>query len=414
MISYLSKRENFAKRLASNPEGRTYAELNDAEKQEVDEAVAERIKQNMPTMSRIHPSFRELFKLPMGDFLSFRVEAFRSFYGIYRNAVLDIQEALTNENLSESQKAAFLVDGLKTLSMGVLMSTASIAGYSAALGMLLDDDEERELAEGIRGVNYLLPAWMVGSNIIPVSMDKNGKVSFVNISSEDPYDEMQGLIYGREGISRSDALTSIAQDFYDPNLATRMLFNLVQGKDSYGRPILDNEDVNWFNKWIIGPNLSTWSDAYGSYVFKEVFLPPNFNYIAKEYRKRMKEAEENPDIELQPLETAAQLSSAVIFRDYPVDIAKQFYYNMEEENFRTPYKDLSEDQRVTRQARLDEVKQAFQFVSLYASNFENYTLIDNVLRTIENKFRNSPEEFMYVVYDVELEPATEENQQPVE
>ena len=225
---------------------------------------------------------------------------------------------------------------------------------------------------------------------------------------------MQGLIYGREGISRSDALTSIVQDFYDPNLATRMLFNLVQGKDSYGRPILDNEDVNWFNKWIIGPNLSTWSDAYGSYVFKEVFLPPNFNYIAKEYRKRMKEAEENPDIELQPLETAAQLSSAVIFRDYPVDIAKQFYYNMEEENFRTPYKDLSEDQRVTRQARLDEVKQAFQFVSLYASNFENYTLIDNVLRTIENKFRNSPEEFMYVVYDVELEPATEENQQPVE
>jgi hypothetical protein len=121
VVAYLSKRENFAKRLASNPEGRTYAELNDAEQQEVDEAVAERIKQNMPTMSRIHPAFRELFKLPMGDFLSFRVEAFRSFFGIYRNATLDIQEALTNQNLSESQRNAYLMDGIKALSLGTTL-----------------------------------------------------------------------------------------------------------------------------------------------------------------------------------------------------------------------------------------------------------------------------------------------------
>lgn len=411
MVAYLSKRENFAKRLASNPEGRTYTELNDAEKQEVDEAVAERIKQNMPTMSRIHPSFRELFKLPMGDFLSFRVEAFRSFFGIYRNATLDIQEALTNQNLSESQRNAYLMDGIKALSLGTTLGIMSTAGYAVALSMLLDNDEEEELADSIRGVNYLLPAWMVGSNIIPISMDEKGRVSFVNISSEDPYDEIFGLVYGRNGISRSDALTAIAQDFYDPNLATRMLFNLVQGKDSYGRPILDNEDVSWFNRWIIGPNLSTWSDAYGSYVFKEVFLPPNINYIAKEYRKRMKEAESNPDIELQPLETAAQLSSAVIFRDYPVDIAKQFYFNMEEENFRTPYAELTEDQKVTRKARLDEVKLAYQFAATYSAEFGNYDIISSVIRTIENKFRTSPEEMMYIIYDVELEP---ESQQPVE
>jgi hypothetical protein len=411
VIAYLSKRENFAKRLASNPEGRTYAELNDAEKQEVDEAVVERIKQNMPTMSRIHPAFRELFKLPMGDFLSFRVEAFRSFFGIYRNASFDIQEALTNKNLSESQRNAYLMDGIKALSLGTTLGIMSTMGYAAALSMLLDNDEEEELADSIRGVNYLLPAWMVGSNIIPVSMDKKGSIRFVNISSEDPYDEIFGLVYGRNGISRSDALTAIAKDFYDPNLATRMLFNLVQGKDSYGRPILDNEDVSWFNRWIIGTNLSTWSDAYGSYVFKEVFLPPNINYIAKEYRKRMKEAESNPDIELQPLETAAQLSSAVIFRDYPVDIAKQFYFNMEEENFRTPYAELTEDQKVTRKARLDEVKLAYEFASTYSAEFGNYDIISSVIRTIENKFRKSPEEMMYIIYDVELEP---ESQQPVE
>jgi hypothetical protein len=43
--------------------------------------------------------------------------------------------------------------------------------------------------------------------------------------------------------------------------------------------------------------------------------------------------------------------------------------------------------------------------------FGNYDIISSVIRTIENKFRKSPEEMMYIIYDVELEP---ESQQPVE
>jgi hypothetical protein len=402
MIAYLSKRENFAKRLASNPDGRSYSQLNPAEQQEVDLAVSERIKQNMPTMSRIHPSFRQLFKLPMGDFLSFRVEAFRSFYSIYDNAAKDIREAMTNENLSESQRKAYLLDGVKALSMGIGMASLSTAGYAALTGMLLDDDDERELAEQVRGVNYLLPAWMVGSNILAADMSENGKIRFINISSEDPYDEMQGLIYGRKGVSKNDAIASILKDFTNPNLAMGMLFNLLQGRNSYGQPIVNNQDANWFNRWVVGSTLSDWSNAYGSYVFKETFLPPNINYIAREYRKRMKQAEENPDIELQPLETAAELSTAVIFRDYPVDIAKQFYYNMEEQNFRTPYVDLNEGEKGNRQARLDEIKEAYNFVSNYAAKFNNFELTRNVINTIENKFSNSPAEKMYILYDIDL------------
>lgn len=402
LVIYLTKREVFAKRLETNPDGRSYAELSEAEKQTVDERTAERIKQNVPTMSRIHPAFRSLFRLPMGDFLSFRVEAFRSFFGIYRNALKDIHEGLSNENLTASQRQAYLVDGLGALSTGLAMASMSAGGYSLALGLMLDDEEERELAEDIRGKNYLLPAWMVGSNIVPVSMEANGKVRFVNISSEDPYDEMQGLIYGRDGISRSDALSSIAKDFTDPNLAGRMLFNLVQGKDSYGRNILDSEDVNWFNKWIIGPNLTDWSDAYGSYVFKEVFLPPNINYIAREYRKRLAEAEKNPDIELQPLKTSAQLSSALVFRDYPVDITKQLYYNLEEENFRTKYEDLPDNQKANRKARLDAIREAMAFIYAYDAKFEGVKLSQEAKRIVGRKFSKNKREKQYLLYGIEL------------
>jgi len=275
-------------------------------------------------------------------------------------------------------------------------------GYQAIANMLLEDDEEAELGEQARGTNYILPPWMQGSNIVAIGMDASGKIRFANMSSEDPYDELQGLIFGREGISRSDQLLSILSDFKDPNLAARLLFNLVDGKDSYGRPILDNEDVSWVNRYIIGPNLTDWSDAYGSYVFKETFVPPNINYIAREYRKRMSEAEENPDIELQPLETAFQLSSALLFRDYPVDIAKQFYYNMSDQNFRKPYIEMSDTEKVKRKARLDEVLKAYNFAANYSAKFQNYDIVNSVESTIKRTFKDSPEEVMYVLYGVEL------------
>jgi len=402
MIAYLTKRENFAKRLASNPEGKSYGELSASEQQQVDEMTAERIKQNMPTMSRIHPAFRNLFKTPFGDFLSFRVEAFRSFFSIYKNAVADLSEAMTNQNLSKSQRSAFMTDGVGSLTMGILLAGASTMGYQAVANLILEDDEEEELGQQARGTNYILPPWMQGSNIVAVDMDDKGKIRFANISSEDPYDEIQGLIYGREGISRNKTLTNIAQDFSDPNLAARLLFNLADGKDSYGRPILNNQDVGWFNRYVIGPSLTEWSDAYGSYIFKEAFVPPNINYIAREFRKRIKEAEENPDIELQPLETAAQLSTAIIFRDYPVDIAKQFYYNMQDQNFREPYTELTEPQKVNRQARLDEVKRAYEFAANYSAKFDNFNIVKSVERTIKRTFSKSPEEEMYILYDIEL------------
>jgi predicted DNA-binding protein YlxM (UPF0122 family) len=402
MIAYLTKRENFARRLESNPEGKAYSELNPAQQQQVDEAVAERIKQNMPTMSRIHPAFRNLFKLPAGDFLSFRVEAFRSYFSIYQNAVNDLREAVTNQNLTQSQKRAYFTDAVGTLTMGLTLMGLSTMGYQALASMLLKDDEEEELGREARGANYILPPWMQGANIVAVDMKKDGTIRFANMSSEDPYDEIFGLIFGRDGISRNDALINIASDFKDPNLAVRLLYNLVEGKDSYGRPILDNEDVGWFHRYIIGPSLTEWSDSYGSYIFKETFLPPNMNYIAREYRKRMKAAAQDPDLELQPLETAAELSTALIFRDYPVKIQKQFYYNIQEQNFRMPYRELSDTQKVNRQARLDEVKRAYQFIVNYATKFDNFQIISSVESTINRTFAKSPEEAMYILYDLDL------------
>jgi hypothetical protein len=403
VIAYLTKRENFAQRLASNPDGRSYAELSLPEQQLVDEMTVERIKQNMPTMSRINPGFRNLFRLPAGDFLSFRVESFRSYFSILTNAVSDINEGVTNKNLTQSQRRAFLQDGMMALGANLALATASKVLYNLIADSLLKDEDEQELADMARGSMYTLPPWMQGANIHAVDMNKDGTVRFINMSSEDPYDEIQGLIYGRDGISRSRQLINILSDFKDPNLAARLLFNLVEGKDSYGRPIVDNKDLGWINRYIIGPNMTEWSDALGSYVFKETFIPPNMNYIAREYRKRMKAGEENPDLEVQPLETALALSTALVFRDYPVKVQDQFRYNMRDENFqRKAWKDMSEVERANRKARLDEVRASYEFIVNYGSHFGNPQMISKTSDFVRRTFARSRPEMMYILYGKEL------------
>ena len=51
------------------------------------------------------------------------------------------------------------------------MSTMSAAGYKFIANQFLDDEEDIELSDDIRGANYVLPPWMVGSNIIPVKIN---------------------------------------------------------------------------------------------------------------------------------------------------------------------------------------------------------------------------------------------------
>jgi len=402
LIAYLDKRENFAKRLSTNPDGKSYSELTTEQQAEVDFAVVERIKQNMPTMSRISPAFRQFFALPFGDFLSFRVESFRSFFTIYSNAMNDLREAVTNNNLTSSQRNAYMQDAMGSLAMGVGLATMSSAGYQFIANQFLDDEEEIELAKEAVSTTYTLPPWMAGGSLVPISMKKDGTIRYINISSEDPYAEQLSLIFGREGITRSKSLMNIANGFLEPNMLVSLLTNLRDGKNQYGAPIVKNEDATWFNKYIIGGLNTEWDDAYGAYIFKETFIPPNISYVAKQIRQRIENGKENPDDQLNPILSALQLGTNVVFRDYPVNISKQFYYNLQDQNFYEPYSELSDAEKSNRKVRLNEIKEGYEFIQNFGTAKDNVDIIRSAFKTVQNKFRRSPEERAYILFGLEL------------
>jgi len=394
MIAYLAKRENFAKRIASNPEGKSYAELNAEQQEEVRKMTAERIKQNFPTMSRLHPSFRQISKLPFGDFLSFRLEAFRSYFGVFQNAISDVNEAVSNGNLSASQRQAYFVDGMTSLVALITQATMSNIGYLTIAKSFFDDEEEKILAAKMREVPFLMPDWMKGSNVVPISMNPDGTIRYINISSEDPYDEITSLIFGREGISRSESLNSILSNFAEPNISVKLWYNIIEGKDNYGKPIIDNKDASWLAKKL----------GQAMYIGRQYFVPTNIDFIGRELYKAYERKKEDPDLDLKPLETAIQLSTNLVFRDYPVNIGQQFYYNLKDQKFEDdePWVELGETERANRRARLDQVREAYQTIVQYGEHFENYDLQNNAEKNLTRSFRDDEDALLYIMYDIPL------------
>ena len=106
---------------------------------------------------------------------------------------------------------------------------------------------------------------------------------------------------------------------------------------------------------------------------------------------------------MEPLNALA-LATNVVFRDYPVNISKQFYYNMSDQNFKEPYMDMEEgsSRRKNRKARLDEVKRAYEFAIAYSDKYSNPKIVQDFERTIKSTFRKSKDEQRYILYDIEL------------
>lgn len=407
MVAYVAKRENFAKRMAFNPEGKSYSQLTEAQKAEVDKVTVERIKQNFPTVSRIHPALRSviLSNALLGDFLSFRLEAWRSYTMIYANAIRDISEGMNNSTLSASQRNAYLRDGVRSLAALTAQQAINKTAYmyigQTLLRSYLDDDDDFDdadkealvkLGTEVRGVPFVLPPWMRGNNIVCKGMDPDGTFYFYNMTSEDPYDEVVSFVYGRDGMSRAQSLSGIVGDAFDPNMAADLVWNLAEGKNQYGQPITKDDDINWFKKYVFNTDNLEYDNTVGGYVFKQLAVPSNIRYVARNIEQKYIDGElEAGDLVVGGVNLFA--------RDYKVNIAQQFHYNLKDVNIDVPYEELDDASKVNRIQTLDEIRQGYEFLLSTAEAMDTDQMWDNVVRVkrdLVRKFREYPSEYYYI------------------
>jgi len=102
LILFHKKKDVFAKKLYGKP----YESLTTKEEAIVDANIAERVKQNMPTGSRL-PKFAKAIigSVVLGDFQGFRFGAFTSFANTLGNAYGDIEKGFKDKSLSPEPRS---------------------------------------------------------------------------------------------------------------------------------------------------------------------------------------------------------------------------------------------------------------------------------------------------------------------
>jgi hypothetical protein len=371
LVVFRSEIESFAVKLFD----KKYSDLSNSQKETAHEQAAERVKQSTPTFSRLPPFYYKLAQMPLGDFLSFEFEAFRSFTANFANGYEDIQKAIQDKTLSTTQKAAYMKAGVARL-----MGTAAVFGARAAVpailaGLALGDDDDLE-----EDLKALRPNWMEGHSIVPTNITKDGMATVYDYSMEDPY----GTIFdvATDPLSFPSHMISML----NPNMAITFLFNLQDSKDVYGKDIVNSYDSPFTKAY-----------KYGGYTLKSLIVPPfASSALRDELRTYELEAEK-----YSPLDMVGRVASRAVIRDYKYDVASQLYYfGREFATKKEQYSDLSGIARGNRLAQLDEVRNMYKGLINIAIKKGNTKLIFDANKNIKRQFK--PFEEAYILYGYEI------------
>jgi hypothetical protein len=372
LVVFRSEVESFAVKLFD----KKYSELSDSEKEAVHEQAAERVKQSTPTFSRLPPFYYKLARIPLGDFLSFEFEAFRSFTANFANGYEDIQKAIQDNTLSPTQKAAYMKAGVSRLMGTAAVFGARIAVPTILAGLALGDDDDLE-----DDVKSLRPNWMEGHSIVPTNITKDGMATVYDYSMEDPY----GTIF--DVVTDPLSFPSHMISMLNPNMAVTFLFNLWNSKDIYGKDIVNSYD---------GPFTKAYK--YGGYTLKSLIVPPfASSALRDELRAYELEAEK-----YSPSDAVGRVVSRTVIRDYKYDVASQLYYfGQEFATKKEQYSDLSGIARGNRLAQLDEVRKMYKGLINIAIKKGNPKMIFDANKNIKRQFK--PFEEAYILYGYEIQ-----------
>lgn len=349
--------------------GKEYESLNEDDKKEVQAAAAESVKRTTPTFSRLPKFYTSIAKTPIGDFLSFELEALRSMGENILIGMSDVNKGMKDKELSATQKKAYISSGVKRLSGAATVLGARLAVPAILASLSLgDDDDLKESIEALR------PNWMEGHSIIPVKIDENGIATVYDYSMEDPYGSFFDLT--TDPSTFPAYITGLAR----PNMGVQFLMNIIEGKDIYGKEIVESYDSNLMK-----------GAKYAGYTLKSLVVPP---FIASSVRDEMRRYDKEAE-KYDALDAVGRVTSRTAIRDYQYNVGSQFYYFAKELGTgKKQYSDLSGTARGNRLAELDEVKKMYNAIVQIGVSKGNPEMIKNARNVVKRNYEALEEAYI--------------------
>ena len=355
--------------------GEEYSSLKGSQKKAVERAAAEVVKNTTPTFSKLPRWYSKIAVLPLGDFVSFELEALRSFGMNITYGAADIAKALKDKELSASQKSAYIKAGAARLSGSAAIAAFRLSIVGALAAAALGDDDEIE--EDIKNIR---PNWMEGHSIIPVNITEDGIATVYDYSMEDPYGSFFDLV--------NDPLSfpEYVKDLLGLNMGVTYLVRLAENKDMYGRDIVESYD-----------GAMTKAYKYTEHTLKSLILPPFLSSAIRDERRRGEIEAEKYD----RLDALGRFVSRAFVRDYQYNIGVQFYYFSEQFGTKkVQYTDLTGAARENRLAELAEIKKMYDSIANIAIQKGNMSLLTDARNNVKRKYKAAEEAYILSGYEV--------------
>jgi hypothetical protein len=246
IIAYLNESSRYSNAMF----GSEYDSLNADQQAEVDEKVADIIKNTYPTFTRVPAFVKSLSKgYFIGNFLSFQVEAIRTQINSLKLGWSELKDGDTRAiGASRIVGATFAAAMRATI---VNYSAALVgAGYTGLIGLLAGDDEEKDAKE--RAMRLYTAEWSKNSDLV-YSKTANGQFSYSDLSSSDPFGYSQQVLnqFFRDvdddkGLAEAGARAASKGlgEFLDPDMTMRSFMGAIYNEDFYGNEIYNPEDDN--------------------------------------------------------------------------------------------------------------------------------------------------------------------------
>lgn len=297
--------ENERNRYAKAQFGVEASELTPQQTVELDEYVAEVVKNTYPTYSRVPEAVKMIRRNPfIGNFISFTAESYRVAWNTLAQGYSEVRSENPEIRKIGAKRLAGATSyvGGKTALVGTFGKAAGV-GLMGAAGELMSDEKENQREKDMR---MFMAPWSRKSKVIPYDVG-NGKFSYIDISASDPYGQFDKIASSfAKGENTIDAfakgLFETVEPFIGVDIATRRFTNVMYNQNDYGKPIYNPED----------PMADQTADVM-KYMY-DVIEPGSVTSVRKIY-KSGGSAEE----------FAGQLTG---FKPYNVDIKEQLGYTM--------------------------------------------------------------------------------------
>lgn len=287
--------------------------LTESEISEIENEVAEYIRDVYPTYDRVPPMIKAVGRAPLtGSFVSFQSEMYRTAWNTF-----------TKANELKNSKVEGLRDlGRKKMKTAIYYQIFKTAAFTTVGGSLyalgksyLGDDEEVESLQVAKDMRNVVAPWSKNSRLF-VTRRGGGKVTYIDYSANDAHGIFAKMI--QEGVSEDNIKEKMAKillegigPFTEPEILISATNELINNKKSSGAPVFRENDslaekgkkmISHFMKAIlpgtvltldriVDKDRSTFDELAGITGFRPVTIDLNesLGYKAYNMQKNLKE-----------------------------------------------------------------------------------------------------------------------------